>query len=69
VAWNGTNFGTFFVSYKALMFRELSSSLAFADRQGAYYAMSATPNHADLGTLRERRMSSRLRQPSRTPWT
>jgi hypothetical protein len=48
VAWNGNNYGTFFVSYKTLMFRELSSSLAFTDGNGAYYAISLTPEYGDL---------------------
>jgi len=48
VAWNGTTFGTFFVSYQTLMFRELTSSLAFADGNGAYYATAVTPAYVDI---------------------
>ncbi|UQA57270.1 carboxypeptidase-like regulatory domain-containing protein [Polyangium aurulentum] len=29
--WNGSTFGTFFVSYASLMFREITASMAFAD--------------------------------------
>lgn len=47
VAWNGTTFGTFFISYDKLMFRELNAGLTFTDGLAATTNVALSTGHAD----------------------
>jgi hypothetical protein len=47
VAWNGSTFGTFFISYSALFYRELTEDLELANGGGAYDNTSVASGYGD----------------------